>query len=1152
MSDQPFVDREERQMALDTSRSFAVQAPAGSGKTELLSLRFLRLLAQASAPEEILAITFTRKAANEMVNRIFETLEWAAGLAATGADTEFKSQLEQDKYNTATLVLQQDKANDWQLMSNPTRLCVQTIDSFCNRLATQLPLHSKLGGNPRISDRPDHCYEEAVTNTLELLNSEEQIATSISVLLEHFDNDHSRVANALLSLLLKRDQWLPFIFEVGKAPESARRILDRHLQNLIEDFLADFRQELSPFEDILCELADYAAENLQHKEQESKLNLWLERKHLPSTSIDDLQLWQALGDLLLTKTSLQWRKARGLNARTGFPASKTKAGKELNELRKSQFAALIAEFELQPQLLEMFEHLRELPTDGYVATQWSILESLVELLPVLTAQLCLSFARHNLVDHSQVVQAAIDALGPDQDPTDLALILDYRIQHILVDEFQDTSNIQNLLLEKLTSGWQPGDGRTVFIVGDGMQSCYSFRNANVGLFIAARTAGIGSVPLDSLDLSTNFRSNHGVVKWINSVFDTAFPLEDNIAQGAVSYTKAEAYNSRLPENPIQLRILEFEEHAGSKYMHQKEAEEVVTHIRKIRLQEPTSSIAILVRARRHLQHITNALRSAEINWLASDVDNLGELPLITDLLSLTRALHNTADRLAWLAILRAPWCGLDASDLLAIARYTLDLPVNCALQNQAEIPNLSPAGSRRLSHFADIINYVMAYRSRRPLSQLVDSAWYLLRAPALVLSSRDESAYSQFMELLRQHEDLAGKLDLDRFSKTVGECYVSGTVANSAEHPVQLMTIHKAKGLEFDHVIIPGLAQQARAEQKDLLIWHEHVNSVGNSQLLLATRGATGANEDGVYGLLRYEQSKRRQFETTRLMYIAITRARESVLMLATGEAASKTFPAPNSLLATIWDHVVENQYTPVETITIISSDPTRPGAVADEKTNRIRRFASPPELSVIEKSFITGISAESLENNSSPIESLSTNSVERWQSITGTLIHETLQNYSSIGPTLLAKPAIENIKLYWHRVLRNLVDADQLEEIINFITNSVANTVGHPELSWIFDSAARESESELGIAARATAGAQNYRIDRTLLDKDGIRWIIDYKTASKPDHQTLDQFLTAQSIQHRSQLQRYRRLFNTMELQQTQIKTALLFTALPKLVEVE
>ena len=154
------IDAATRKKAQDIRFSYAVQAPAGSGKTELLNLRFLRLLAICEKPEEVLAITFTRKAANEMSNRILNTLESAAN---NQSKTNFKSQHEEDRFSAAKAVLQRDAQLEWHLLESPSRLRIQTIDSFCLFLARNLPVLSNCGGEVQVSDRPDECYQQALS-----------------------------------------------------------------------------------------------------------------------------------------------------------------------------------------------------------------------------------------------------------------------------------------------------------------------------------------------------------------------------------------------------------------------------------------------------------------------------------------------------------------------------------------------------------------------------------------------------------------------------------------------------------------------------------------------------------------------------------------------------------------------------------------------------------------------------------------------------------------------------------------------------------------------------------------------------------------------------------------------------------------------------
>ena len=123
------ADAAERARALDVTKSFIVQAPAGSGKTGLLVLRFLALLALVKNPEAVLAITFTRKAAGEMRRRIVDAL-----VEASTTDSPPEKDFERERWQRARAVLERDAAEDWGLLHSPSRLQVFTIDSFCSRV----------------------------------------------------------------------------------------------------------------------------------------------------------------------------------------------------------------------------------------------------------------------------------------------------------------------------------------------------------------------------------------------------------------------------------------------------------------------------------------------------------------------------------------------------------------------------------------------------------------------------------------------------------------------------------------------------------------------------------------------------------------------------------------------------------------------------------------------------------------------------------------------------------------------------------------------------------------------------------------------------------------------------------------------------------
>src|SRR5581483_10924539 len=143
------ADEYAREYATDPQRSILLQAPAGSGKTTVLTQRLLRLLAVVDEPEEILAITFTRKAAAEMRARVLKALR---------GEIDTSSAQGRRLQALATAALQRGAARGWNLAQDPGRLRIQTIDSFNFRLASQLPVTAKAGGALTITDRPGEIY----------------------------------------------------------------------------------------------------------------------------------------------------------------------------------------------------------------------------------------------------------------------------------------------------------------------------------------------------------------------------------------------------------------------------------------------------------------------------------------------------------------------------------------------------------------------------------------------------------------------------------------------------------------------------------------------------------------------------------------------------------------------------------------------------------------------------------------------------------------------------------------------------------------------------------------------------------------------------------------------------------------------------------
>ena len=447
-------DAAARERALDPTVSLLIEAPAGSGKTELLIQRYLRLLSVVKQPESVVAMTFTRKAALEMKDRVLAALRQAEQNVPVQAYAR-------KTRNLSNAVLLRDRELQWNLLSDHSRLHISTIDSFCALLTRQMPILAKLGGNPQVIEHAEELYRIAAEKTLVLLAEtpeNQQIFRDLSI---HFDCDLKMLSGQIAGMLAKRDQWIRALD--GKEVDLLRNEINTALIDCIEDRLQH-----------LCEL-------------------W--PKHIsgcPNAGIDDLASWRHAASRMLLSGKKEPKVAyKG-------PLS----GHE-------QFCAALARCK-KPWPLAVADE------------QWHLISNFITTLQIALGVLESVFRERGQVDFTRITQAAVDALGTPERPSDLAYRLDYRIEHLLVDEFQDTSLVQYELLDRLTGQWSIGDGRTLFVVGDPMQSIYRFRDAEVGLFLRAGKRGVGSVRLERLQLESNFRSTSAVVDWVNQVFATFY------------------------------------------------------------------------------------------------------------------------------------------------------------------------------------------------------------------------------------------------------------------------------------------------------------------------------------------------------------------------------------------------------------------------------------------------------------------------------------------------------------------------------------------------------------------------------------------------------------------------------------------------------
>jgi ATP-dependent exoDNAse (exonuclease V) beta subunit len=930
------ADLHEREQALDPSRSFIVEAPAGSGKTGLLVQRFLRLLGVVDRPESIVAMTFMRKAAAEMKERIFESLLAAHNGSPVGSDFDLETR------NLALDALAQDQRKSWNLLSDPGRLQIQTIDSVSGMLARQMPVVSEFGGESKIVEDARELYRRAARDTLrDMTEGDEQSQQLFHRLALHFDNDMQRLEFQVAGMLEKRDQW-EFLACCEQLP-----------------FIDDFRELLN------------------------------------------------------------------------------KARHALDQV----------------------------------------------------------FRRSGKIDFAELTRAARKALGSPENPTDLLYALDYRIEHLLVDEFQDTSRAQYELLDALTGQWSDGDGRTLFLVGDPMQSILRFREAEVGLFLRCwALERLGAVRLTPLRLTTNFRSTAPIVEWVEKQF-AAIMAEDDRRLGAVKFRHSVASRNSGGAAP---QLLPFIEDSG-----QAEASEIVRILKKT---PATHKVGILVRSRAHVTALLPALRNAAIPYQAVEIDQLAGEQHVLDVISLARAISHVGDRVSWLACLRAPWCGLTLADLSTLAEGQSTQTILDLLSDPDRIARLSPQGRARAIRTTETLREAVVRFGREPLRKLVENVWYALGGPAALQEANQHADVDTILDLLEDLEEGGIIRDFSLLWPRLEFLYAK---PSNEENRIQVMTIHSAKGLEFDTVIVPQLQKETRTSDRELLVWIEETQADGSLMLSIAAQPAKGES-DATYKEICEEIDKKEAHELGRLFYVACTRARNELFLLGSvrtkknGAECGK--PSATTFLGLIWSSV-EAQFqeklrsrVPVQQLLLPLKDDTPRTILA-----RLPADWQPPRVEAPTLDEPPPLRRAAASARKTSFE---------WAGDTsrhiGTVVHELLKRGGQPVPSSIVKSEL----------LRLGVPRAEEPEASALVLRAFTNTLESKRGRWILETRA-EQHVEWPIAGRIQDKLVSGTIDRVFRDEQGRLWIVDFKIGQHKGGK-LDKFLDEEQRRYREQLESY------------------------------
>jgi ATP-dependent helicase/nuclease subunit A len=1088
------MSEQVRAAAIDPAGSYLVQAPAGSGKTELLTRRILKLLSVVDEPEEILALTFTRKAAAEMRGRV------VGALTMEKPDEPDSHRVE--TWRLACAANARSEVRGWHLAEHPSRLRMMTLDSFTHALARQLPLLSGMGEMPIPSDDVTPLYREAAETAIAgLLKRAPEAAASV---LLHQDHNVPALVELLAGMLGKRDQWLREVELHSADPVALRGVLEQGLEAIMQQRLTRCADMLpSEAKAELPALIAFAAGNRGDVELAALL-AW------PEGELAQLSAWQRLAGELMTDKGL--RKPGGINATRGFPA-----GKEFAP-QKQAFQDWLGRLSGIDGMEAALAGLRALPAEPrFDDGQWQVLEGQLSLL--LSANRCLErlFAERGVADYTEISMRAMRALEDEYgNPTDLLLRLDYRIHHILVDEFQDTSLLQMRLLRNLTEGWQAGDGthRTLFMVGDPMQSIYRFRKAEVGLFLLAAANRAGLPQVEPLQLERNFRSAPRIVDWVNRAFSTIFPEED-ILMAAVAHAPAEAALSH--DGEVRLNLQQGKDAVA-------EAAAVLTTVQR-ELADEGRRVGILARSRKHLHAIMQALGDAGVAFRAVDILPLGERPEIRLLRALLRALLHPADRASWAALLRAPWCGLDTAALHSLlagdARNVLEI-----LNDDACTSRLDGNARERMRHVCRALEPSLALAGRVAARPLVENAWKRLGMPGLLGETQARNTESMF-DLIEEIDE-GGLIDFTLLDDRLEKLYAAPDTSATAR--VELLTMHGAKGLQWDVVILPGLGYGNRQGDTPLLAFTDVPLDQGEVCPLIAVKGAVRSS-DAVYDLVRSIEKVRENNELARLIYVACTRAESALYMF--GHVSENSGEATKgSLLELLLPEGADGGCFGAE-VNWLTAAQTGGEEHAGRRLTRVVRL---PEIVAISEDEVLQSESEYFWAGAEAAPA-------------GMAVHAALQRIAGKGIEHW-KPADTEVEAgRMHRMLlAEGLAGDVLQAALDRSLAALERVLGSQRGRWLLSGGHEDAHCEWMLSSRREGQVSHHVIDRSFVDADGVRWIVDYKTASHEGGR-LDEFLAEELRRHAQQLSRYAALLAAMEPGR-QVRTALYFPVLDAWIE--
>ena len=1024
-------DSQSRLEALDTTQSFIVEAPAGSGKTELLVSRFLALIATRQVkPEQVYAITFTKKAQFEMKHRIESILKQAEA-------KETPKPHQQTSYSLAKTVLDLDEKHQWKLLDQIDALNIMTIDAL-----TQGLLDTSLPSQPRLDlcVYPDVIYRRVVEQAMSAHQLPDSLSSAFKRLLQLTQNNLDHLTELSCLLLRERETWLPYLSELKRhsvQDQSIKQALCQWTHSQLERFY----QAIGPsLYDAFCRYY---------------LTAMPDQVISPSLNLNH---WQDLLALLLTRSKSLRKRINHAWINDREQAIDIAALKSLHQSLVDQIDTA--------GLLDDLLYIRELPRDQILSEQTDLIRAFSVWLPYIAAHLNIYFDQNKIADYTHFSLTLQGLLSDDDNALAHHYRINQQIHHLLVDEFQDTSINQYQLLISLTQHWDQAVN-TLFLVGDPMQSIYRFRKAEVELFSQIQDHGLGSIHLNQIRLSTNYRSSPVVVDSINQLFHLIGQSNTaKLSQPVIYQSSVSGQSSIRAGDGVYAHWLD-DADSDHELIH------ITQLIERLSMQCADESIAILVRSRSQIKPLCRYLMKQGIEFVGDELIPINQSQWLHDLLAATLLLFDQDDQLIWFQILKSPIITLPDAPLSSL-QWTDDLSAW-----YTQLDDLSKT-HEPLATFLDVLRQTRQHLPLGGIRPIINDFWRQLG----FYHPKNHNQVNMSLTVLDIIETIL--MTDTAVSKTLLMTLIDNKFIDhkpSAISQVHILTIHKSKGLEFDHVILPCLHKRVRPLDKKPL----YIDTMkGAQRLTVIAPKDSQENPNQWYQFMHYQNQIKDQHERIRLFYVACTRAKCQLHFTATLTEKPVIKDPILSALTT--------QY-PART--------PSPETLEIEDAPTLTRYQMQPCASHIRV----------CSANTSAAKPINTA-----QQLTGSVCHLLIEKTSG------SIDELNRIKSHAVIVCDALIPEFNRREhvpIVNTCHEIVSKWYGIDWVSWLFSHPIANKHHEIELHHQLGPRIQTLRIDY-LIEFPEMYWVVDFKTMSHPSHSTfsaiqsqLDQY--ASLIQHRS-----------------------------------